>query len=131
MLIRYKKNHEKIAMGLLSFMPIERDVKLLQQTMKEYETNPDWHLYLWKEDEDIVGAIGLKIADDINVVIQHISVNPSHRNMGIGKRMIQAVQEMYGEKYDVCGNELTQRFFHKCSTELKNDEKSDEEDEKQ
>ncbi|PXW88704.1 hypothetical protein DFR56_103209 [Pseudogracilibacillus auburnensis] len=39
MLIRYKKNQEKIAMGLLSFMPVEKDVKLLQQTMKEYEDN--------------------------------------------------------------------------------------------
>ena len=38
MLIRYKKTFEKIAMGLLSFMPNEKDLKKLQQTMKEYET---------------------------------------------------------------------------------------------
>ena len=44
MLIRYKKNLEKIAMGLLSFMPDAKDVKELQQHIKEYETNPDWHL---------------------------------------------------------------------------------------
>ncbi|HWO97501.1 MAG TPA: N-acetyltransferase, partial [Bacillus sp. (in: firmicutes)] len=33
MLIRYKKNYEKIAMGLLSFMPTEKDLKALQKTM--------------------------------------------------------------------------------------------------
>lgn len=37
MLIRYKRSFEKIAMGLLSFMPGEKDVKQLQQTMKSYE----------------------------------------------------------------------------------------------
>ncbi len=115
MLIRYKKNQEKIAMGLLSFMPEERDVKLLQHTMNEYETNPEWHLYLWKEDDDVVGAVGLLIKDELNVIVQHISVNPSYRNLGIGKKMIDGVKQLYGEKYDVCADELTQSFFEKCS----------------
>lgn len=114
MLIRYKKSQEKIAMGLLSFMPSEKDVKILQQTMKEYETNPNWHLFLWKKDDDIIGAIGLKIENDINVVIQHISVNPSYRNMGIGKNMVDEINRMYSEQYDVCANDLIQQFFDKC-----------------
>ncbi|MCZ2970858.1 GNAT family N-acetyltransferase RibT, partial [Acinetobacter baumannii] len=54
MLIRFKKSYEKIAMGLLSFMPTEKDVKTLQLTMKEYEAKDDWQLYLWKENEDFV-----------------------------------------------------------------------------
>ncbi|MEI3604693.1 GNAT family N-acetyltransferase [Pseudogracilibacillus sp. SE30717A] len=122
MLIRYKKNHEKIAMGLLSFMPVEKDVKQLQQTMKEYDTNPNWHLYLWREDDDVVGAIGLKIEDELNVVVQHISVNPSYRNIGIGKKIVEEIKAIYGEKYDVCGNELTQQFFQKCSKDPNNEE---------
>ncbi len=48
MLIRYKKTFEKIAMGLLSFMPSEKDLKKLQRTMKQYETEEDWQLFLWK-----------------------------------------------------------------------------------
>ena len=70
-------------------MPVEKDVKLLQQTIKEYESNPDWHLYLWKEEDDIVGTIGLKIEDELNVVVQHISVNPSYRNVGIGTKWLR------------------------------------------
>lgn len=126
MLIRYKKNQEKIAMGLLSFMPMEKDVKLLQQTMKEYESNPDWHLYLWKEEDDIVGAIGLKIENELNAVIQHISVNPSYRNIGIGKKMIEAVKKQYASKYDVCADERTQQFFHKCTDKTDSDETTSE-----
>ncbi|HLQ95259.1 MAG TPA: GNAT family N-acetyltransferase [Pseudogracilibacillus sp.] len=114
MLIRYKKNQEKIAMGLLSFMPIEKDIKSLLQTIKEYEDNDNWHLYLWKEADGIVGAIGLKIENELNVVIQHISVNPSYRKLGIGKKMVDAIVQQYGEKYDVCPDEYTKAFFQDC-----------------
>ncbi|WP_430785462.1 GNAT family N-acetyltransferase [Virgibacillus flavescens] len=120
MLIRFKKNFEKIAMGLLSFMPEEKEVKKLQQTIKEYESNPDWHLYLWKE-EDVIGAIGVRIEDDINAVIQHISVSPSHRNTGIGKKMVNEVNNVYQNKYAVCADELTQDFYTKCDETLKED----------
>ncbi|MEW9674673.1 GNAT family N-acetyltransferase [Lentibacillus sp. L22] len=116
MLIRYKKNSEKIAMGLLSFMPNEKDVKKLQQTIKEYETNPDWHLFLWKED-DVLGAIGVRIENDLNAVVQHISVNPSHRNSGIGKKMINEIKSMYQDKYAVCADEHIQDFYNKCTSD--------------
>src|SRR5690625_2447737 len=113
MLIRYKKDLEKIAMGLLSFMPELKDIKVLQQTIKEYEENENWHLYLWRE-EDILGTIGVRIEDNINAVIQHISVNPSHRNLGIGKKMVEEIKKMYQEKLAVCADELVEEFYNKC-----------------
>lgn len=118
MLIRYKKNQEKIAMGLLSFMPVDNDVKSLQETIKKYETDDDWHLYLWKYDDDIVGVIGVRIENGIKAVIQHISVNPSFRNMGIGRKMVDEIIKLYGDKYDVGGNEQTKQFFDKCKNDL-------------
>ncbi|RKQ37708.1 GNAT family N-acetyltransferase [Oceanobacillus halophilus] len=115
MLIRFKKNMEKIAMGLLSFMPDEKkDVKKLQQTIKEYETNANWHLFLWKEDDDVLGAIGVRIEFENNVIVQHVSVNPSHRNMGIGKKMINELNRYYQEKYTVFASEEVQEFYKKC-----------------
>ncbi|WP_138416862.1 GNAT family N-acetyltransferase [Aquibacillus sediminis] len=115
MLIRYKKNLEKIAMGLLSFMPEEKEVKKLQQTIKEYETNPNWKLFLWKQ-EDILGAIGVQTEVEGVVMIQHITVNPSHRNLGIGKQMVQAIKEMYSDEY-VEANDRTKFFLEKCESE--------------
>ncbi|MDC3415422.1 GNAT family N-acetyltransferase [Aquibacillus salsiterrae] len=112
MLIRYKKTFEKIAMGLLSFMPDEKDVKKLQQTIKEYEVNPDWQLFLWKE-EDILGAIGVRIDNEHSAIVQHITVNPSHRNLGIGKKMVNAVKDVYKDQYLVLSNEDTKAFFEK------------------
>lgn len=112
MLIRYKKSFEKIAMGLLSFMPNEKDLKRLQQTMKQYETEENWQLFLWKEGEDIIGLVGVSISDP-TMEIKHISVNPSHRHQGIGKTMIKALDELYTEK-TLTATEETESFLNKC-----------------
>jgi riboflavin biosynthesis RibT protein len=113
MLIRYKKTFEKIAMGLMSFMPTEKDLKKLQQTMKEYETEENHRLFLWKE-EDIIGLIGAIYHQDTNTLeIQHVSVNPSHRFQGVGKRMVKALKEMYPDK-NITSNVNTASFIEKC-----------------
>lgn len=122
MLIKFKKQFEKIAMGLLSFMPDEKDVKVLQDTIHKYETNENWHLYLWKQDEVIVGAIGCKIEDELSLVVQHISVNPSYRNIGIGKDMIAGIKTLFDEKYAVCANNHLEDFFNMCMLEINEDE---------
>jgi riboflavin biosynthesis RibT protein len=113
MLIRYKKTFEKIAMGLLSFMPNEKDLKKLQQTIKQYESDENWRLFLWKEDEDIIGLLGGIWIDEATIIIHHISVNPSHRSQGIGKNMVKALKELYPDKH-ITANAETQDFFHKC-----------------
>ena len=115
MLIRYKKSFEKIAMGLLSFMPEVADVKSLQEIIREYESNPDWNLFLWKE-EDILGAVGVRMESN-RVVIQHVSVNPSHRNIGIGKQMIHRVRDHFKSEWDVCAAVSTESFVEKCDEE--------------
>ncbi|WP_433742944.1 GNAT family N-acetyltransferase [Falsibacillus pallidus] len=114
MLIRFKKTFEKIAMGLMSFMPSEKDIKKLQQTMKNYEENQDWQLFLWKE-EDIIGLIGV-IVEEEEVEIQHISVNPSHRHEGIGKKMIKELSHLFENK-ELKPNQNTSSFFDKCDFE--------------
>lgn len=114
MLIKYKKAFEKIAMGLLSFMPTEKDLKKLQHTIKQYETEEKWQLFLWKEDEDIIGLLGGVWLDEQTFEIQHISVNPSHRQLGVGKNMVRACQELFPEK-NVSANDTIKAFLKKCS----------------
>ncbi|GAA0346990.1 GNAT family N-acetyltransferase RibT [Bacillus carboniphilus] len=116
MLIRYKKNFEKIAMGLLSFMPNEKDVKKLQQSIKIYETDPEWQLFLWREGEDIIGLVGVIKGNEV-LEIQHISVNPSHRDQGVGKAMILALKEMY-PNFTVTANEYTTSFYSRCMEDM-------------
>lgn len=114
MLIKYKGSYEKIAMGLLAYMPDEKNVKKLQQTIRKYVEDPRWQLYLWKE-EDIVGIVGITLLEDEKVQLNHISVNPSYREEGLGKKIIAALQELY--KDNVVPNVQTTLFFAKCDSE--------------
>jgi riboflavin biosynthesis RibT protein len=115
MLIRYNKNHEKIAMGLLSFNPDEKDLQKLLQTINEYVTEQNQQLYLWKEEEGIIGVIGVKV-DVLEVQLQHLSVNPSHRDKGLGKRMIKELLVLYPEK-KLTATETTEAFVEKFDAE--------------
>lgn len=112
MLIRYKKSYEKIAMGLLSYMPDDRNVKALQESIHMYETDDNWHLYLWKEDETIVGLLGMEMEEDC-YTIHHLSVNPSYRDEGIGKEMVLKLQELFQDKECKSTSE-TEAFLKKC-----------------
>ncbi|SNZ10449.1 riboflavin biosynthesis RibT protein [Terribacillus aidingensis] len=116
MLIRYKKSMEKIAMGLLSFMPDVKQVKKLQQLIQEYNNNPDWHLFLWKDEDDILGAVGVAIEGD-SAIVQHISVDPSHRGNGIGRQIVCEVRNMYAPMHHVTATDETKNFLEKCGTE--------------
>ncbi|MEX3744304.1 GNAT family N-acetyltransferase [Lysinibacillus xylanilyticus] len=113
MLIRYKKAFEKIAMGLLSFMPNEKDIKKLKETIHSYENDDNWVLYLWKKNEEYIGIVGL-VTDSNNVAtIQHVSVVPSYRGEGVAKEMLQEVAEL-GQYECVRATEETRKFVHKC-----------------
>ncbi|KOS62843.1 GNAT family N-acetyltransferase [Lysinibacillus agricola] len=113
MLIRYKKAFEKIAMGLLSFMPNEKDIKKLKETIHSYENEDNWVLYLWKKNDEYVGIVGL-ITDSNNIAtIQHVSVVPSYRGEGVAKEMLQEVAEL-GQYESVRATEETRKFVQKC-----------------
>lgn len=113
MLIRYKQSYEKIAMGLLSFVPGEENLKQLQQTISQYEKDKDWQLFLWK-DEDITGIVGIRILDEETAELQHVSVNPSHRGQGLGKKMVQALIDLLDHRYKLVPNKRTRDFFEQC-----------------
>lgn len=112
MFIKYKKPYEKVAMGLLSFMSRERQLKTLQQTLKKYEEHPAWQLYLWKQEEDFVGLIGIEMAE-LTFTVYHASVNPSYRNEGIGHAMVENVQELQAPRAMQASKE-TKDFLDKC-----------------
>lgn len=81
--------------------------------MKDYETEENRQLFLWKE-EDIIGLIGVLFHDDQNAIeILHVSVNPSHRFQGVGKRMVKELKEMYADK-EIISNKDTASFIEKC-----------------
>ena len=112
MLIRYKKTMEKIAMGLLSFMPEHKEVKKLMDTIQNYDQHDDWQLYLWKKDDEYVGAIGVKV-EDKTAIIQHITVIPSYRGEGVGKEMVSELCDLDDVDHVHAIDEV-QPYLEKC-----------------
>lgn len=112
MLVKYKKPNEKVAMGLLSFMPKEHDLHTLQKSMKQYTEDPNWQLYLWKQEEDFIGVIGIEL-DELTFTVHHAAVNPSFRNEGIGQKMVEKVQQLHGT-LAMCSTIETKDFLEKC-----------------
>jgi len=112
MLIRYKKAYEKIAMGLLSFMPNEKDIKKLTETIHNYEQDDNWTLYLWKKDEECVALVGVVVDHDI-ATIQHLSVIPSYRGEGIARIMLEELKEC-GFYKEIIANDETREIVKKC-----------------
>lgn len=113
MLVRYKKHYQKIAMGLLSFMPTEKDLQKLLTTISQYETEQKRQLFLWKEEESIIGLMGVLVSEN-QVELQHISVNPSHRDNGYGKRMVDSLKNVFPD-LPIIPNENTVSFMNKCN----------------
>ncbi|WP_251550821.1 GNAT family N-acetyltransferase [Neobacillus muris] len=116
MLMKYKSAYQKIAMGLLSFFPEHRDLERLLVTMKEYITESNRQLFLWKEQEGFIGLIGVRIGEN-QIQVTHICVNPSHRNQGLGKRIVRALQEHYS-KVPLTGDEATSEFLSRCDLHI-------------
>lgn len=121
MLVRYKKALEKIAMGLISLMPQEKDVKRLMDTMQQYEQDENWVLYLWKNGEEYVGIVGL-LVDGTDATIQHITVIPSYRGEGVALEMLQELRDS-GPYKTFQGNDETASFLQKYLPLLTEDNK--------
>ncbi|MEC2070721.1 GNAT family N-acetyltransferase [Alkalihalophilus marmarensis] len=111
MLIPYKTSQKKIAMGLLSYMPKEKDVKKLIKTIELYETKETWKLFFWKVDDDIVGIAGLEMDGD-EAILHHLSVNPSYREEGLGTNIIHALKERLNA--DLKPSKETKDFLLNC-----------------
>jgi len=114
MLVRYKRTYGKIAMGLLSYMPGEHSVKALQETIQQYETDESWQLYLWKKGEDFIGILGIEMNAE-TFTLHHLSINPSFRGEGIGKEIVEKIQEQYPDKVCLSTDE-TDAFLKKCNS---------------
>lgn len=113
-LIRFRKAQEKIAMGFLSYIPSEKMLCKLQETVQHYICEEDWQLFLCKKQEDFIGLAGVRFDDEAQTyTVQHISVNPSFRGEGIGCRMLDELSEIYAG-YECLSTDFTESFIASC-----------------
>lgn len=97
MLVKYKNDYKKIAMGLLSFIPDLKDFSRLEAEIKWYQEDDSRALYLWKNNNsDFTGIIGIEISDDI-IMVRQIALSPSERNKDLYYEMLDELANLYPE----------------------------------
>lgn len=95
MLVKYKSSYEKVAMGLLSFIPDLKDLNNLTNEMTLYQEDESHILYLWKNQAgDFSGVVGIEVADKY-IVVRQISLIPSERGTGNSIRILDELHLLY------------------------------------
>ena len=58
--------------------------------------------------------LGIEMGEDA-YTLQHLSVNPSFRGEGIGKAMVEKIQEQFPDK-ECQSTDITDAFLKKCTS---------------
>lgn len=112
MMINYEPFHQEAVLHLLSHLPTVQKGVPVQQILSAYEVLPERRLYVWKHNEEVVGAIGIQKQQQ-TFAVHHIAVHPSFRNQGIGSSLVHAVQEKHIPQA-TCSTHATKNFLEKC-----------------
>lgn len=98
MLVQYKKDYEKTAMGLLSYLPDFKNLANLKDEMKLIQNDNEFGLFLFRNKaSNIVGVIGIQYADPF-IVIRYISLAPGFREEKYKKEILRELLESNPKK---------------------------------
>ena len=80
MLVRYRKDYQKIALGLLSLVKdLRKDNRFMEEM--DWALANDWPIFLWKDMDDshFIGIVILETGD-CYVLVRRLSFTPSERS---------------------------------------------------
>lgn len=98
MLIQYKKDYEKTAMGLLSYLPDFKNIENLKEEISLNQEDNDFVLFLYRNKQNnIVGVLGTQITDKF-IVIRYLSLAPSFREISYEKDIFAELKNEYPNK---------------------------------
>lgn len=100
MLIPYRKEYQKIALGFLSFHAKMKQYGPLLKELDWYEQQEHFHLYFWAPDDSkkIQGIVGVSDEKEGLLVLHDISISPSFRGEGYGFLVLDEVNELYPDR---------------------------------
>jgi len=101
---------------LVSASAYDQSIEATDRRMEEFRRRENWHLYGWLENGEILGTCGVEVHSDC-VVIRGIAVEPKARKRGIGKSMINAVQQKYKKTVKAETDDGAVEFYRKCGFE--------------
>jgi N-acetylglutamate synthase-like GNAT family acetyltransferase len=91
----------------------------VEQEYDKYLKLPNWKLYSFEVDGEIVGCIGIEIISTKECEIKHIAVSSTERDKGIGSKMINYISHTYSLIYAETDNDAVDFYktygFHTTS----------------
>ncbi|MGC6769731.1 GNAT family N-acetyltransferase [Enterococcus sp. LJL128] len=114
MLIPYRKEHQKIAIGLLSFHDKLEKYHSLLHEIDRYEQDERLSLYFWMLEQggNIQGLLGVELLTEEQLLLHDISINPSLRGKGMGFQLLDELQSGYNE-HAILGTQATAAYLTK------------------
>lgn len=98
MLVQYRKNYQKIALGLLSLLPELRDGHRFRDEL-EWALKQNYSVYLWKNSEDnhFIAVVILE-SGPTYVLVRRLSFTPSERSGRNVYALLKAIHDEYAGK---------------------------------
>ena len=98
MLLKYKRDYQKIAMGFLSFEPDLKVLSNLQSELKLFAEDAGHQLYLYKDaDNDFSGVVGIEDGDGY-VLVRHLQLAPALRNQETINTVLDELASIVGAR---------------------------------
>lgn len=98
MLTVYRKDYEKIVMGILSFAPHLHDVERVREEMK-WSLQNGQQIFLWQsEDEDHYTGVAIVEEGDNYALIRWLSFTPSERSGRNVYGMLTEIAQRFPQK---------------------------------
>ncbi|WP_261805817.1 N-acetyltransferase [Lapidilactobacillus luobeiensis] len=98
MLVKYKQDYEKIALGLLSFTPDLKKFDRLRAELDNYTTDDQLELDLWRTDQgDFVGIVGIEI-ESTYILLRHLAFTPDYRTEENAFAVLDALTKRFPDK---------------------------------
>jgi len=93
MLIEFKSDYDKIAMGLLSYTADLKETSRLTEELDMYKNDDSRQLFLWRSEEtdDLCAVLGIEEEEDV-ILLRHLSVNPSYSRGRIDISYVRSIK---------------------------------------
>lgn len=107
LLLKYRADYEKVAMGLLSFVPALKEINRLQSELLWYQESDQRQLLLWKdENQDFSGLVGVELRPDF-VIVRLITLTPAVRDTNQTSTILDELADMYPDAHIIGTLETT------------------------
>jgi len=98
LLLKYRNDYEKVAMGLLSLIPDFKDIHQVNHQLEWYQQSDKRELFLYKNEFDnIVGIVGSENMEQY-VLLRLIALTPQARGQQTSSKILTELMNIYPKK---------------------------------